>query len=175
VRTLAREYNLPVSEKEESQDFACGDRSFLFEVGCTEGPVLDGNGRILGKHRGIVNYTIGQRKGMGIAAKHPLYVIGIDSETNSITVGEKKDVYGKELVAGKVNLVGIDRIDKPVKVDAKIRYKHATAPALVEPADEKGKLLVRFDKPQWAITPGQAIVFYRDDILLGGGIIEKRL
>jgi tRNA-specific 2-thiouridylase len=146
---------------------------------------------------------------MGIAAQHPLYVTGINKKTNSITVGEKKDVYGKELIAGDVNLVGIDSISKPLKVYAKIRYKHPAAPATVEPFDakqppqpapsppgekekettkfplplgerdrvrgEKGKILVRFEKPQWAITPGQAVVFYRKNLLLGGGFIKKRL
>ncbi len=209
VRALAKEYGLPVSDKEESQDFACGDRLFLFEGACGEGPVIDQDGRVLGRHKGIFNYTIGQRKGMGIAAKHPLYVTGIDKKTNSITVGEKKDVYGKELIAGDVNLVGIDSISKPLKVYAKIRYKHPAAPATVEPFDakqppqpapsppgekekettkfplpfgerdrvrgEKGKILVRFEKPQWAITPGQAVVFYRKNLLLGGGFIKKRL
>ncbi len=175
VRALAKKHGLPVSGKEESQDFIGGDRSFLFEGRTAEGPVLDKKGAVLGKHRGIARYTIGQRKGLGIAAKYPLYVTGIDSGTNTINVGEKKDVYGRELIAGQVNLQGIDSIDGPMKVDAKIRYKHAAAPAVVEPADEKGKILVRFEKPQWAITPGQAVVLYRGDILLGGGFIEKRL
>lgn len=172
VRALAKKHNLPVSEKEESQDFIGGDRFFLFEGSTEEGPVLDKNGKVLGRHSGIVNYTIGQRKGLGIAAKYPLYVTGIDKKTNSITVGEKKDVYGRELVAGNVNLVSIKKIDAPMKVDAKIRYKHAASTAVVEPADEKGNIRIRFEKPQWAITPGQAVVFYRGDVLLGGGFIE---
>lgn len=171
VRALANKYGLPVSEKTESQDFIYGDRFLLFEGKTAEGPVVDKNGRVLGKHKGIFNYTLGQRKGLGISAKHPLYVTSIDSKTNTITVGEKKDVYSRELVVRDTNLPGIDRIDKPVRVEAKIRYKHPASPAVITPGNEKGKLLVRFAKPQWAITPGQAVVFYQKDVVLGGGFI----
>ncbi len=174
VRALAKKYNLPVSEKKESQDFISGDRSLLFEDRMEEGPIVDRTGRVLGRHKGIFRYTIGQRKGLGIAAKSPLYVIGINPAKNHIVVGEKKDVYGRQFIAENVNLVSLEKIDAPLKVNAKIRYKHTAATAVVEPADNRGNLRIRFERPQWAITPGQAVVFYRDDVLLGGGVIRRK-
>jgi tRNA-uridine 2-sulfurtransferase len=173
VREVAKKEKLPVSAKEESQDFINGDRSLLFEDRMEEGPVVDNSGNVLGRHKGIFRYTIGQRKGLGIAAKRPLYVIGINPAENSVVVGEKKDVYSRDLIADDVNLIGAEKIDAPVEVDAKIRYKHTAAPAVVESADERGKLRVRFEEPQWAITPGQAVVFYKGDVMLGGGFIKE--
>lgn len=174
VRTLAKKYRLPVVDKEESQDFISGDRLFLFEDSIKNGPVTDKDGNILGRHKGIVNYTVGQRKGLGIAAGRPLYVTGIDAEKNTIVMGEKKDVYKKALTAENLNLVSIDKIRTPMKVEAKVRYKHAAAPAVID-KNSKGMFSIRFEKPQWAVTPGQAVVFYRKDILLGGGFISKNL
>ncbi|MBN1444870.1 MAG: tRNA 2-thiouridine(34) synthase MnmA [Candidatus Omnitrophica bacterium] len=175
VRSLAKKYRLPVENKEESQDFLSGDRTFLFGGGVEAGPVTDKNGNILGRHQGIVNYTVGQRKGLGIAAGRPLYVTGIDAGKNTVILGEKKDVYKKTLTAGSLNLVSIQKISAPMKVEAKVRYKHAAASAVIDKPDSKGMFSVLFDKPQWAVTPGQAVVFYKKDILLGGGFIANSL
>jgi len=173
VRSLARKYALPVKDREESQDFISGNRMFLFGETLHTGPVADRQGNILGHHKGIINYTVGQRKGLGIAAGKPLYVIRIDASNNTIVVGEKKEVYGKTLVAENLNMVSIGKIDRPMKVDAKIRYRHTAARATVEPADEKTAARISFDRPQWAITPGQAVVFYKRNVLLGGGFIRN--
>ena len=172
VRSLAKKYRLQVEEKEESQDFISGDRLFLFSNGVKEGPVTDKNGNILGRHKGIVNYTVGQRKGLGIASGKPLYVTSIDAEKNTIILGEKKDVYKKELSAGNLNLVSVNEITTSMKIEAKVRYKHAAAPAVIDTPDGKGIFSVRFEKPQWAVTPGQAVVFYHADEVLGGGFIS---
>jgi tRNA-uridine 2-sulfurtransferase len=174
VRDAAKRRKLPVSEKEESQDFIRGEYLSLFKGDRKEGYVVDKNGSVLGSHKGIFRYTIGQRKGLGISAKHPLYVIGINAAENSIVVGEKKDVYGKELIAEDVNMVSIGGIDSPMNVDVKIRYKHNAASATIEPSDGKGRVRIRFKKMQWAITPGQAVAFYKKNTLLGGGFIVTK-
>ena len=171
VRDIAKKYKLSVVDKPESQDFISGDRSHLFEKGTKPGDVVDINGNVLGKHKGIVSYTIGQRKGFGISSGKPLYVIRIDAEKNTLIMGEEKDVYSDELIAANVNLISVDTIEKPMKVVAKIRYKHKLSPAVVYPAGD-GKVRVKFEKPQWAITPGQSVVFYDKNTVVGGGIIE---
>jgi len=175
VRSMAKKYRLPVANKEESQDFIPGDKTFLFGDGIKEGAVTDKNANVLGRHKGIVNYTVGQRKGLGIAAGRPLYVTDIDAGKNTIVLGDKKDVYKKALIAKNLNLVSIEKIIAPMKVEAKVRYKHAAAPAIIDTPDGNDAFSVRFDKPQWAVTPGQAVVFYKKDTLLGGGFIVKSL
>jgi len=171
VRNMAKKYKLSVVNKPESQDFISGDCFYLFENGTKPGDVVDINGNVLGKHKGIVFYTIGQRKGLGISSKHPLYVVKIDAEKNTLIMGEKKDVYSDELIAANINLISVDTIEKPIKVVAKVRYKHKLSPAVVCSAGD-GKVRVKFDKPQWAVTPGQSVVFYDKNTVIGGGIIE---
>ncbi len=171
VKEIAKRYNFPCYEREESQDFICVDTSFLFGNG-KEGDIVDINGNILGKHKGIAHYTIGQRRGLGIAKGKPLYVIEINSEKNRIIVGEKKKVYKRCLIAGNINFVSIDKVKDGMKVEGKIRYKSPLSPAYVFQY-KNDKIIVKFEKPQWAITPGQAVVLYKKDTLLFGGIIEK--
>lgn len=171
VRQIATEYGLKVAEKKESQDFISGDRFFLFEKQ-EKGEIVDKSGKILGTHRGIIYYTIGQRRNLGISARKPLYVVEIQAEKNRLVVGEEKDLYRSSLLATDVNLVSIDKIECPMKVKTKIRYKHKEAPSEVFPVDEKNIRIV-FDTPQRAITPGQAAVFYKEDILIGGGFIKQ--
>ncbi len=137
-----------------------------------EGDIADKNGKVLGRHKGIPFYTIGQRRGLGIAHKEPLYVTGIDRETNRIIVGTKKDVLKRSLVAHKMNWIAIENIDKPLWVKAKIRYNHKRQDALVSPIGPDSVRL-DFDKPQEAPTPGQAVVFYDKDVVLGGGWIRE--
>jgi tRNA-specific 2-thiouridylase len=172
VKKLAKEMNLPVKEKKESQDFFSGDISTLFEGKENPGKIIDKKGNILGEHRGIQYYTIGQRRGLGIAKGKPLYVIVIDEENNSIVVGEKKDLFEDKLLADKLNWISIESLKGEIEVTAKIRYLHKEAKALVSPY-AKENAFVKFQEPQSAITPGQSVVFYQDDVLVGGGTIKK--
>jgi len=136
------------------------------------GEIVDLAGNVLGRHKGIPFYTIGQRRGLGIAYKEPLYVIAIDIADNRIVVGTKKDVLKPDLIADRLNWIATDGIDRPVKVMAKIRYNHKKAKATVTKLDG-GAVRVDFDEPQEAPTPGQAVVFYDKDIVLGGGWIRE--
>jgi len=174
VREIAKKNNLPLSDKEESQDFISGDRFFIFGDFKKEGDIVDKDGNILGKHRGIIYYTIGQRKGLGIAKGKPLYVIEIDAEKNKIVVGEEKDLYKKILIAENTNFISIEKLEKSMKVNAKIRYKHNPAKAIITPIEDN-KVRVEFEKPQRAPTPGQAVVFYENDEVVGGGFISEVL
>ena len=172
VRKMAERYKLPVRDKEESQDFIAGGREALFSDEIETGEIVDKDGNLLGLYKGIFRYTIGQRKGMGIAKGKPLYITEIDSENKRIVLGEKKDVYKSEFLVEKTNWVSVEEITEPVKAGVKVRYKHTEADATVYPPDKDNCVKVVFDRPQWAITPGQAAVFYKGDILLGGGFIK---
>jgi len=123
-------------------------------------------------HGGIVFYTVGQRRGLGIAHEKPLYVMSIDREKNTLIVGEWGETFSDELIASEFNLVAIKRLERPIKVTAKIRYNDPEAGATLYPLDEN-RVRLKFEKPQRAITPGQAVVFYQDDTLVGGGTIER--
>jgi tRNA-specific 2-thiouridylase len=171
VRKLAADFGLGVDKKPESQDFAGAGYSPL--VGSARpGPMLDKQGHTLGEHRGIQFYTIGQRKGMGISAESPLYVTGIDAERNAIIVGSKADVYGDELIASNLNWIELEALEQPIDVKAKIRYRHREADAVVTPISDN-RVHVKFAQPQMAITPGQAVVFYRGSVVVGGGTIDR--
>ena len=174
VRTIAEKQNLPAKDEPESQDFIeGGDYSGLFsEDQIKPGPLVDTEGKKLGEHRGIIYYTIGQRRGIGIAAPEPLYVLKIDAPENTIVVGQKNNLFSDTLIAGSVNYLSIDPLQQELKVKAKIRHNHKADDACITPMDN-GTLKVVFDVPQLSITPGQAVVFYDDDIVLGGGIIQE--
>jgi len=172
VRKIADEMDLPIKEKKESQDFFSGDISDLFEGNDKPGKILDKQGNVLGEHKGIQYYTIGQRRGLGVAKGLPLYVTCIDKETNSITLGEKSDLLNDELLAYKLNWIAIEKLNDKLKVTAKIRYRHSEAKATILPY-KKDTVLVKFKEPQSAITPGQAVVFYQENVLIGGGTIKK--
>ena len=172
VRKMAQALGLGIDDKPESQDFFAGNYSSLLGTVAKPGPILNKEGKILGEHRGIHFYTIGQRKGLGISAGDPLYVTAIDQEKNVIVVGPKEEVYGDELVASEVNWIAIERLRQPTEVRAKIRYLHKEAQAIISPLDED-KVRVKFKEPQMAITPGQAAVFYDNDTVIGGGTIER--
>ena len=135
------------------------------------GPILDQQGNTVGEHKGLTFYTIGQRKGLGIAAE-PLYVTAIEPDRNAVVVGTKEQTYGTELVANNLNWIAIARPEHPVKVKAKVRYRHPEAEAVVKPLDEDS-VYVKFTEPQMAITPGQTIVFYDGDTVIGGGTINS--
>jgi len=171
VRQMAADFGLLVANKPESQDFAAGGYSSLLPA-MLPGPILDRQGNKLGEHRGISYYTIGQRKGLGLSRPEPLYVIDIDREKNAIIVDGKEAVYQDKLIASGVNWIAIERLGQPIEVKARIRYRHQEAEATATPLGED-RVYVKFREPQLAITPGQAVVFYWDDIVVGGGTIER--
>ncbi|MCF7888134.1 MAG: tRNA 2-thiouridine(34) synthase MnmA [Candidatus Omnitrophica bacterium] len=176
VQTIAKEKQLAVFNKPQSQDLC-----FILQQKYTDfikskkerekhGFIVNRDGEILGEHKGISFYTIGQRKGLGISAKEPLYVLSIDAKNNKIVVGEKKRLKKSGLIAGNLNLL-VDVF--PKKVKAKIRYAHKEAVCNLENYGKKLKVIFLYK--QEAITPGQAVVFYNKDMVLGGGIIEEAL
>ncbi len=180
VRKIAKELNLEfVYAKKDSQEICFVEDDYARYITkkakqkISHGAIVDKNGKILGQHKGTPFYTIGQRHGLGIAYKEPLYVIGIDVSKNEIIVGPKKDVFKKELVAEKLNWILFeDPPKKSFKAKAKIRYKHKKADAAISIIDENEAKVV-FDEPQEAPTPGQAVVFYDGEIVMGGGWIKK--
>ncbi|MFC1939618.1 tRNA 2-thiouridine(34) synthase MnmA [Chloroflexota bacterium] len=171
VRKIASDLGLGTGNKQDSQDFIAGGYSELVKT-AQPGPILNNQGEVLGEHKGIPFYTIGQRQGLGISNREPLYVTDIDPEKNAITVGSKEEIYQDEFTASRLNWIAIEKLEKPTKVKAKIRYAHEEAEALVTPLSED-RVYAKFEEPQMAITPGQAAVFYRDDVVLGGGTIER--
>jgi tRNA-specific 2-thiouridylase len=180
VRQIARELGLPVAAKRESREicFVPDDDYAKFlknytPVSAESGPILDREGNVLGEHRGISFYTIGQRKGLGIAAARPLYVTSIESEKNTIVVGTKEQTYSDELVADNLNWIAAARPEQPINVKARVRYRHTEAEAIVSQMDDTN-FYVKFAQPQMAITPGQAVVFYNGDTVIGGGTIIRQ-
>jgi len=178
VRKLAKKYNLPVHDKEESQEICFVEDDdygrFLKEVypeAVKPGPILDRDGNILGMHGGIAFYTLGQRKGIGHHQGLPKYVIEIDREKNLIVIGDQEDTLGRELVAERVNYVAGQAPEGPLAITAKIRYNSAEAAAVLCP-QAQDQARVKFEKPQRAITPGQSVVFYKGEEVIGGGIIS---
>ncbi len=181
VRKKAMDLGLRVHDKPESQEICfipgMDYRPFLrrrVSQGIVPGDIVDTQGRILGRHKGLPFYTIGQRKGLGLSAGRPLYVVGFDREKNLMFVGGKQEVYGSELIADRVNWIAMDELRQPIRVKAKIRYSHREADAIVEPSGDS-TVKVEFMQPQEAITPGQAVVFYDGDIVLGGGWIKRAI
>ena len=181
VRQIARELGLSVADKAESQEICFipdGNYSRFLKEYMPEmakpGPILDREGNTLGEHRGILFYTIGQRKGLGISAEEPMYVVAIDRGRNAIIVGSKEDVYSDELIAADINWIAKQSPKQPLELKAKIRYRHREADAVITPLSKR-EVHVKFKQPQMAITPGQAIVFYHKDAVVGGGTIERTL
>ncbi|MBD3318013.1 MAG: tRNA 2-thiouridine(34) synthase MnmA, partial [Chitinivibrionales bacterium] len=161
-------------QKPESQDICFvregGYRRLLADRGveAIPGDIVDTSGNVLGRHTGISNYTIGQRRGLGVAAGHPLFVVSLDAAKNRVVVGDKKDLLSRGLVAREPNIL-FDPL--PKKLTASIRYAHSPRPCGV--TLPQGRLEVVFDEPQEAVTPGQSVVLYHDDCVVGGGTIES--
>jgi tRNA-specific 2-thiouridylase len=179
VRRRARELGLRVHDKPESQEvcFVEGGsyHPFLQErlKGAIEpGPILDKSGKVLGTHRGVAFYTIGQRRGLGLAKGVPFYVIGIDREKNAIIVGEEKDAFADSFLVGSLNWIVVPRERDPLAAQVKIRYNHPGSDAVLSWTGDD-EVEVKFNTPQKAITPGQAAVFYDGDTVLGGGWIRE--
>lgn len=179
VRKIARKFGLKVHDKPGSQEICfLGDtdyRKFLksrFDEHIFKpGIIVDNKGKILGKHEGVVFYTIGQRKGIGAQGK-PFYVTGIDIKENKLVIGEEKDIYRDEMTAESCNWIAMEKIKDNFEVKAAIRYNHMPDKAMVSPL-KNNKVKVKFEKSQRAITPGQAVVFYRGDLVIGGGWIDR--
>ncbi|MCK5708479.1 MAG: tRNA 2-thiouridine(34) synthase MnmA [Candidatus Aureabacteria bacterium] len=179
VRNIAREFGLKVHNKAGSQEicFVPDDdyKTFLKnKIPSIEkkGSIVDIEGKKIGTHKGIAFYTIGQRKGLGISAPNPLYVVNIDSDKNLITVGEEKELYSDSLRAVSLNWISIENLETPRKVKANIRYKHEPIEATIYPL-RNNDVKVIFNEKERAVTPGQAVVFYDGDVVLGGGVIER--
>jgi tRNA-specific 2-thiouridylase len=182
VRELARQHGLALAEKPDSQEICFvpgGDYkafldAYLAEQGeklpDTAGELVTTDGKVIGEHAGIHNFTVGQRKGLGVAAGSPLYVIQIKGDSRQVVVGGSDDLYSKTLRTRRSNLIAFENLAEPMRVGVKIRHRHEPAPATLAQtsADE---FLVTFDEPQRAITPGQAAVFYDRDVVVGGGWI----
>lgn len=181
VREIARRYDLRTAEKAESREicFVPDDdyRRFLREYQAKQerkpvtGDIVHEDGRLLGTHQGTINYTIGQRKGLGLSHPTPLYVQLIDTETNRIVVGDNDSLFRSELEADQLNWMSVERPTAPFRAEVKIRYLHAPSSAMVEPLTADS-VRVTFDQEQRAITPGQSVVFFDGDVLLGGGLIR---
>jgi tRNA-specific 2-thiouridylase len=177
VREYARRFGLPLHGKPESQDICfVPDRDYARLVrerrpgAFVEGPIVDSHGRQLGRHSGVPNFTIGQRRGLHVAVGSPIYVTHIDAATNTVTVGPREELACVGLRASRVHWLA-DLPAGPLRADVQIRYTHRAAPAIVDPV-AADRVRVTFDEPQQAVTPGQAAVFYQGDIVLGGGWID---
>jgi tRNA-specific 2-thiouridylase len=177
VRAIARERGLGVAGQPESQDvcFLAGEdyRPFLAQrapEAVRPGPILDTSGQILGRHTGLVNYTIGQRKGIGVPAPHPLYVLALDRERNALIVGSAEELGHKECTVAQMHYISGEVPREPFSASAKIRYRHRAAAFTATPLPER-RLRVSFKHPQRDITPGQYLVLYQGEVVLGGGVI----
>ncbi len=177
VRNVAAEQGLVNADKADSQDICFvpdGDYAGFIQRYGAESPsgnFVDSQGNILGKHRGIIHYTIGQRKGLGISFGKPMFVVGKDAADNTVTLGEQEQLLCSELTAREVNLIAIDELISPLHCTAKTRYTGAEIPCVVTNLGG-GRVKVLFEKPQRAAAKGQSVVFYDGDIVVGGGIIE---
>jgi tRNA-specific 2-thiouridylase len=182
VRELAHKHGLAIAEKPDSQEICFvpgGDYkrfidAYLAEQGeslpDTAGELVTTRGEVIGEHSGIHNFTVGQRKGLGVATGSPLYVIQIRGANKQVMVGSNEHLYSRTLRARRTNLISVDDLYRPMRVSVKIRHRHDPAPAVIE-RSALDEILVTFDEPQRAITPGQAAVFYAGDVVVGGGWI----
>jgi tRNA-specific 2-thiouridylase len=179
IRRLAEVFQLPAASRPDSQDLcflAGGDyRDFLRRNRpemLTPGKILDPHGAVLGDHSGLANYTIGQRKGLGVSAGSPLYVLSKDAAANTLVVGTEEDLGSNALTTGEVHWTSGEAVSNPFRAHVQTRYTAKAQPAEVIPLEDGSRLHVRFDSPQRDITAGQAAVIYQDDVVLGGGIIQ---
>lgn len=178
VRALARELALPVATKPDSQEICFVDDNdygrFIEENTITDikrGYFVDTEGNRLGMHKGIIHYTVGQRKGLGISFGKPMFVVAVRPEDNTVVLGNANEVFSSELTASDINWISIGELKSEMRVTAKIRYSAKEAAAVIKPLDNN-RVHVLFDEPQRAVTPGQSVVFYDGDIVVGGGTID---
>lgn len=177
IREIARKNNLKVANKPDSEDICFvpdGNYKKFLENNSNlkpkQGNIVNSKGEVLGKHTGLYNYTIGQRKGLGISYSVPLFVLGFNPVRNEVIVGEESELYKKEILVTDINLLLVDEIKEPIDVEVKTRYSAKVAKAQI--MQNGNEIKVVFEEPQRAITPGQSAVFYADDIVLGGGKIK---
>ena len=171
IRAIARDAGIVAEEKEESQDFYSGDYKDLINEQENPGNIVDSDGNILGMHKGIWNYTIGQRKGLGIAHPEPLYVIGLNKEQNTVVVGTRKETYHSSFTVTDLTWISVVKPDHSLNILCKIRSAQKEKEATLEPMDS-GDVKVTFVQPNDSISPGQSAVFYDGDVVIGGGIIK---
>ena len=178
VRQIAEREDLVVARKNDSQEicFVIDDDYARFVKEHTQkkipkGKFVDINGNVLGEHKGIIHYTIGQRKGLGVTFGKPMYVVEIRPKTNEVVLGDNDDVFKKQLTAKEVNIITMEHLPEAFECEGKVRYSSKTAPCTIYPL-ENNRVRVEFKEPQRAVTPGQSVVFYDGDLLLGGGVIE---
>ena len=182
VRKLARSFGVRAAEKKESQEicFVPQDDYCSYLAGAipgladkvADGDIVDENGNIIGKHRGYPFYTVGQRRGLGVSAKEPLYVTALDTEHNRLHVGKKSSLECTQLIASGLNLIGLDKLTSRIEAYGKIRYRDKATPSIIEPLLDNSAT-VSFFSPKSAVSTGQAAVFYRDSEVLGGGFITR--
>lgn len=177
TRRVAAEYGLHTANKPESQDLCLVEangsmRAFLDKyITPHKGDIVDASGNILGQHDGVHHYTIGQRRGLGVAHSEPLYVVGLDAKNNRVIVGDRTATLSSEFTVQRVNWMSIAEPATPIKADVQIRYRAAAVPATIIPLEDS-RVRVVFEQPQSSVTPGQAAVWYDGEVLLGGGVIE---
>lgn len=178
VRSYAKELGLPVFDKKDSQEICFIDDNdyirFLKQYGNVidqDGTFIEKDGTVIGRHKGIWNFTIGQRKGLGMSFSEPKYVVDLNAQNNTVTLGTNEELFQSELIFGDANFIAFDSLNQPMQVEAKVRYAAKPANALLTPFD--GNLFhLRFDEKQRAITKGQSVVLYQGDTIIGGGIIQ---
>ena len=166
---------MQVADKPDSQNFVCGEYSSIIKTPDVPGPVLDKSGKILGQHHGLQHYTIGQRKGLQIAAGEPLYVTAIDPSRNAVILGERSELQKEEFTASRINWIAIPELAQPAIFKTRIRSAQKETEAFVTPelnGPDRSTVRVKFKQPQIAIAPGQVVVFYQEDVVIGGGIID---
>lgn len=180
IRQIAEEIGLPVATKHDSQDICFVPdhdyASFITQETGKEskpGNFVDEEGNIMGRHRGLIHYTIGQRKGLGISSSTPIFVKELRPQTNEVVLCKSERLFSRDCHVDNINYMAEEKLTGPVKAIGKIRYSHAGAPCTLYPQPD-GTLLAQFDEPQRAMTPGQAAVFYQDDHVLCGGTIETK-
>jgi len=179
VRQIAEREGIPAARRPDSQEICFVTEGHYSEYveenadGPVPGPgdIVDTDGAVLGRHRGLYRYTIGQRRGLGVSGGRPLYVVGKDVENNTVILGDKADLMGTTMTVRDMNWMSVPELRAPMRVDAKIRFSQTTAEAVIYP-EEDGCVRAEFSAPQRAVTPGQAAVFYDGDTVVGGGIIE---
>ncbi|MBU5470749.1 tRNA 2-thiouridine(34) synthase MnmA [Falcatimonas sp. MSJ-15] len=177
IREIAQKIGLNVASKPDSQDICfvpdndyAGYLEKFAGVEPKEGNFVTKDGTVIGRHKGIIHYTIGQRKGLGLSMGHPVFVVAIRPETNEVVIGENEDLFTRRIVVNNFNFMSVDDIDSEVRLVGKIRYSHKGAPCVVKKIDN-GLVECMFDEPQRAPTPGQALVLYDGDYVFGGGTI----
>lgn len=171
IRKIAKDNGLEVAEKPDSQDFYDGDYNELLGVKEKDGNIVNLDGKVLGHHKGIWNYTIGQRKGIGVSATKPLYVLELRKDTNEVVIGPADKTFKKELTAVNLNWIAFDKLENERKVYAKIRSTQQPTPVTITPNGDNVDVV--FDELQKSIAIGQSVVFYDEDVVLGGGVIDQ--